>query len=297
MNLRNFVLIGIILLVIGVAGAGFMIGNSDRASFLSFGTVKIDKTKSIDAADMSKLKLDTGSMNVELVKLPDSETIVASLTGRASKKYSNQIDVRLSGRDGTITVEGIQQHGFTFGISIVDVKLRLALPERVYDSIELKLGSGNVDAEGIRANELLIQVGSGSIELSDMEASKTELHSGSGKVEAEDSRLGELTANLNSGDIKLENVQGSLKAETGSGSIKIELQNLASPIEARTSSGSIRIASDTLPDSASVRYSTGSGQFHNNWGGSERDGELVIGSGSVPVRLSTGSGNITLEKG
>lgn len=295
MNLRNFVLLGIILLVVGVAGAGFMIGSSDRASLLSFGTVKIDQSKSISASEVSKLKLDTGSMDVELVKGFSSDRIVASLTGRASKKYSDKINVQLNSSGGTVTVEGIEQDGFTFGISIVNVKLRLEVPERMFESIELELGSGNVDAEGIRSNELLIRVGSGNIELSDIEASRAEIRSGSGNVEAENSRLGELTAELGSGDITLEDIQGSLKTETGSGNIKIELQNLDNAIAAKSSSGNITVTSDKTPDSASIRYSTGSGDFRSSWGGSEQDGQLTIGNGKIPVSLSTGSGNISLK--
>ncbi|OXM14879.1 DUF4097 family beta strand repeat-containing protein [Paenibacillus herberti] len=299
MGMRNLVLLGIILLVVGVAGAGYIFGNSDRSEFLNFGTVTINQKEEVDSAEITGLKLDSGSMDIEIVKGSNPDRIIASLTGRASKKFSDDIQLKLTRSDGVVTFKGIEDSGFSFGINILEVSLKIELPQRQFDSISVDIGSGDIEMDSTQTSDLKIQIGSGDIELSRIITEQANIESGSGSIEIDNSRTGDLKAQLSSGNIELSQVEGSMALETASGNIKAELQELTQPFSASTLSGNISVLTDKAPTSATVQYSILSGNFRNDWSGKEETdgGEQTIkfGAGEVPVNLSTASGNISLK--
>ncbi|SDS61556.1 Putative adhesin [Paenibacillaceae bacterium GAS479] len=300
MGMRNLVLLGIILVVVGIAGAGYIFGNSDRSEFLNFGTVKIDQKEEVDSAGITGLKLDAPSLDIDIYKGSNPDRITASLTGRASKKFSDDIQLKLTRSGGVVTVEGIEDSGFSFGFNIIDVSLKIELPQRQFDSISAEIGSGDIVMDSIETGDLKIQIGSGDIELSRVLAKQANIESGSGNIEIDNSRTDNLKTQLSSGDIELSQVEGSMTLATASGDINAELQELTQPFSASTFSGDISVLTDKAPESATVQYSVLSGDFRNGWSGEEETdggGEQTIkfGAGEVPVNLSTTSGDISLK--
>lgn len=109
-----------------------------------------------------------------------------------------------------------------------------------------------------------------------------------------------VTLNLRSGsgDIDVDNVGRSLKAETGSGSVKA--RGIAGPADLHSGSGDIELQEQASGD---VKASTGSGSVRING----LSGSLTVrtGSGDIeangnltgPARLQSGSGSIRLHLG
>jgi DUF4097 and DUF4098 domain-containing protein YvlB len=129
----------------------------------------------------------------------------------------------------------------------------------------------------------------------------TTLQTGSGEIRAQLASAGDVVAGTGSGDIKLENVQGAVKAETGSGSLEISGQPTA-PWKLETGSGDIslrlggnaRFTLDAETGSGSVKSDPpltmtthGSTDKHHVSG--------TVNGGGPTIKAQTGSGDIHIQ--
>ncbi|QJC50536.1 DUF4097 domain-containing protein [Paenibacillus albicereus] len=299
-SMRNVVLLGLILLLGGLIGAGVTFGQGDRDSLFKFGTEEVSLRKEAPAEGVSRLRAEAGSMDIEIVPGASRDKIVASITGRASKKFLERIELDLEPDGDELLVKGGEDTGFSFGLNIVNVTMRIELPQRKFEELQADLGSGDLDADGIEVGKLTLKTGSGDIDLSSVQGGTISLRTGSGSIDGEQVRAEELTAKASSGDISLEDVGGALVLDTGSGSIRAEMDRLEQPVTASSGSGNVTIATQFAPESATVQYSTGSGRFRTDWsagkGSEDSSATLVYGDGEVRVKLRAGSGNISLRE-
>ncbi|MGD0445316.1 MAG: DUF4097 family beta strand repeat-containing protein [Edaphobacter sp.] len=121
--------------------------------------------------------------------------------------------------------------------------------------------------------------GSGDLEIQDVGAT-VKAQSGSGSVRVHGVQ-GPSTLGTGSGDIELQQTgPGDVKAETGSGSIR--LQGLAGALKASTGSGDIEAQGQPTSD---WKLSTGSGSVR-----------LIVGNAHFTLDADTGSGNITVSQ-
>lgn len=129
-----------------------------------------------------------------------------------------------------------------------------------------------------RASTIAASTGSGDVEVQDVGTS-LKAQSGSGSVRARGIQ-GPATLGTGSGDIELnETGKGDIKAETGSGSIR--LHGVANALKASTGSGDIEADGQPTSD---WRISTGSGSVRLNVGtGAKFNLDADTGSGSVHV--------------
>lgn len=129
-----------------------------------------------------------------------------------------------------------------------------------------------------RNSAIAATTGSGDVEVQDVGAS-LKAQSGSGSVRARGIQ-GPATLGTGSGDIELnETGKGDIKAETGSGSIR--LHGVANALKASTGSGDIEADGQPTSD---WRLSTGSGSVRLNVGnGAKFNLDADTGSGSVHV--------------
>ncbi|QGG54548.1 DUF4097 family beta strand repeat-containing protein [Paenibacillus sp. B01] len=299
-SMRNVVLLGLILLLGGLIGAGVTFGQGDRESLLQFGTEEVRLSEEVPADGISRLRAEAGSMDIELAAGASDDKIVATITGRASKKSLDKIKLELDPQGDELTVKGKEGGVFTFGFNIVNVTMRIEVPARKFEALQAELGSGDIDAQGVEAGELTFKTGSGDIELSGVKGGVISLRSGSGSIDGEGVVAEELAAKASSGNISLEDVLAALQLDAGSGNIRAEMDRLELPVTASSGSGNITLATRVAPASATVQYSVGSGRFRSDWNededGERKSRELVFGDGQVQVKLSTGSGNISLRE-
>ena len=183
--------------------------------------------------------------------------------------------------------------GSWFGGSSADAQSRIekivANPPIVQSGNEITIGdrhsndlyrniSIDYEVSVPRNSAIAATTGSGDVEVQDVGAS-LKAQSGSGSVRARGIQ-GPATLGTGSGDIELnETGKGDIKAETGSGSIR--LHGVANALKASTGSGDIEADGQPTSD---WRLSTGSGSVRLNVGnGAKFNLDADTGSGSVHV--------------
>jgi hypothetical protein len=140
-------------------------------------------------------------------------------------------------------------------------------------------GSGSIRAAGVHGAASL-ETGSGDIELSQAMAGDVKAQTGSGTIRLHGVN-GAVRVGTGSGDIEVDgNPAADWKLETGSGSVHLSLNNNTGyDVNASTSSGSINVSAPiALQASLNKQHIVG-----------------TVHGGGPTVRISTGSGDITLK--
>jgi len=182
----------------------------------------------------------------------------------------------------------------------VDVAAANVTADHTKGSLNVDTGSGDVrvsDAEG----EVTLDTGSGNVIVSGVSGAVS-LDTGSGNVTAERIKADALNVDTGSGDVTASGIQaGNVTVDTGSGSVRLDLLSDVGSLNVDTGSGdvTIRIPADF---GAQVDIETGSGGIELR-GVTLRTTRLEsdhligeIGDGRGEVRISTGSGGVTLQR-
>ncbi|WP_219835176.1 DUF4097 family beta strand repeat-containing protein [Paenibacillus sp. R14(2021)] len=314
--MRNWLLVGIILLVVGLIGA---FGTLQLGGDFSFGTEEVHQQQQISAAGINTVAIDSGSIDLTIVPT-DSSEVKATLTGRASKKYMNKLKLKLKlKKEGDSLIVAFEGHtGFSMGVSILNLDMKLELPQQQYRQLKLDSGSGDIQLSGMAIDAIALDGGSGDMKLSQLQTKELLVSLGSGNVDASDiASGGNVTVKANSGDVAVErlaakqlavdigsgnvdaaDVEAEVKVDTGSGDVSLAQKDITQPVNLKTGSGNVSLMTDSRPSQAEITYSTGSGSFDNDWPDAKalRDedvnGHLTFGTGSVPVHIRTGSGDL-----
>ncbi len=145
--------------------------------------------------------------------------------------------------------------------------------------VELKTGSGNVRGSGL--------------------SDRVSLETGSGDIDATMLSARDVKAQTGSGNIKLRHVEAGLWAHTGSGDLEVSGKPLAA-WKVETGSGNAMVDTGGAP--MSLNATTGSGGLSYAGGGLKQtsggDKQHLVGEangGGPTVRVTTGSGNITVK--
>ncbi|HTE56019.1 MAG TPA: DUF4097 family beta strand repeat-containing protein [Kofleriaceae bacterium] len=265
------------------------------------------------------LEVETGSGDVTVTSGPPGQV---SITGRITAGSSmfgggREDDVRDLERNPPLRQEGnsIKLDGGRYDNVSIDYEITVPPDTRLRSDT----GSGNHTVRGLRG-DIAIKAGSGDIRMDDIVggvfaetgsgnvranriAGSLEARTGSGDIEVLLSGPGNVRASTGSGDADIRGVVGGLSLETGSGTVVVE-GDPRSPWQVDTSSGDVRLR---LPAQSSfnVELSTGSGDIsvarpvHTVVQGhvsSESDHVAgKVGSGGPLVKVSTGSGDVSVE--
>jgi len=313
--MRNWIVIAVIILLVGLIGAGVTFGQSG----FSFQALEVNKQERVSGENVERIRVEADSMNVKIIRGQGSD-IIASLHGKASEKAINDVKLDVASRGDQVAIKLERKTTFTIGINIFDVDLTVELPERLYNELVVEGGSGDVEVRDWSGATLKADLGSGDVTLKQVKAADIEVDVGSGEIQAQklDSKsvvLKALSGDINvsqataekisartaSGTITLQDANGELNGDTGSGDIDVSLEALEHDIQLTTGSGEVTIATPQEPQSAVIRYSTGSGEFSSNWEGkgsqmNESGGEIIFGQSDHVVSVKTGAGDFSLKR-
>lgn len=168
-------------------------------------------------------------------------------------------------------------------------------------ALELEADSGNARVTLDKpAQRVRIHTDSGEIRFHG-DVQRLSLGTDSGDIVAA-GRVQDAELKTDSGDMRIVGLEGSLRAKTDSGSIDAHWHRLSAgaAVHVRAGSGDVTV---TLPADAAVTgvLATGSGELRTDFAGrfnTERTRLDLNGKpGAVPVRIETGSGDITLNEG
>jgi len=299
-----------------------LIGEIDLepASGSSF-EVEIDVQGNDASEDLIEIELEEGGDAELVIRFPVKEhrRYVYPALGRRSKttidsRHYKQTDDSLSGLLGLFGRRRIEVRGRGKGLEMwADVVLRVpqGAKVKVYHGVgeilaggieadlELYTRSGGVTGEDLKGN-LLVDTGSGGVELVGCRGEVILVDTGSGGVAVSDIECEELTVDTGSGGVRARHVSAEdVKIDTGSGGVKLELDRMgAGTYEIDTGSGGIDLF---LPPDPSARISadTGSGSITADLDGlrlrRRKDTSFKVGDGDAVIVLDTGSGSIRIS--
>lgn len=289
---RNIFIVALLLLAFAVLGGYRQ---------FSFGTEPVHIVREVPSSEIRSIQIHSDDVNVEIVR-GGADQITASLTGKASPKYIENVKLEAVAKDDRLTIRTEVPELWFSGINILKVDLTIELPARLYDSVNLAIGSGNASVTEVEAGSIAIATGSGNLKFSDLSADEIAIDTGSGNISGERFEANSLSAAARSGNVKLADGTAKLRAETGSGNIRLELESLQRDADVKTGSGNVTILLDKEPDSLRFDFSTRSGNSSVAWPyatqGQTDDGDVkgTFGSGETKLTVRTGSGNIKLEQ-
>lgn len=179
-------------------------------------------------------------------------------------------------------------------------KVTIAIPEKLYKSLDVNLGSGSLTMNGLKAREIDIDIGSGKFTFNGADgftADSLELDMGSGKVKTYALGAQKYDIEIGSGNFDLNGLcgRGSFQMGSGSGTLSFAEYNGDGTFE--IGSGSLDIE---LPENANadITASLGSGKVAVNACGVDRtikdSGNITLGSGGAEIDITVGSGRVNI---
>ncbi|GGF94921.1 DUF4097 family beta strand repeat-containing protein [Paenibacillus abyssi] len=315
---------GIILVAVGIVAMWFTFSPINLfPSAFSFDTENIHVERSVEADAFKNIVIHTRSTDVNVVR-SDSEQINVLLQGSASDNAADKLDLNIEPKGDTLELGLNVPGGFLISFNRSNVDLTVELPEKQWNkvvvrtgsgdidlkkiegaSLEIEAGSGDVQASQIKGEVLVVNTGSGDINITEFEVNKANIMVGSGNITGSDFISQELKFTAGSGDVKLANGQSQLIGETGSGNVRIESDDLLYDADLHAGSGDITVNLSNQPQSLALDYSGSSGEGRIEWDGiaydeNSEDRDRIrgsFGSGNVQLKVRTSSGDFTLGKG
>ena len=286
----SVVILGTIVSVVmgvttGIAGVNFLMeGDKER--------INIAEEYSLEEARELGITEILVDCNAEITVRPGDELSIEAVD------VTEDYEIRQTNGTFSIVQDSPQiKIGFLFNDTSERETVVVTIPaELVTEKIEIKSGSGKVNAENVSADRMYVDSGSGKVAVEGVKMTETEINSGSGGIAVRDSELGRLVMHTGSGTVRMENVTATeAEVDTGSGAVSYE-GVLTGTCEFETGSGSLTIRLDGREEDYRVKADCGSGAFRIN--GKRKDegsygtnvkGELLIdsGSGSVNVEFNT----------
>lgn len=298
-------------------GWSFSVGyNKSRGGFFcesSRSSRKVEGSR-VPAQDIKGLDVQiNGDVSLLLDDDPDANEILlgGDLESMEIRVSDNGV---LSVRQGNTAVSSF----FSFrGLAAADLKV--TLPKRFWDFIQIATANGDVDIEmGLEAGQLSVKTASGDVEIHDADCQELILHSASGDLSAENISCRSAVVNTASGDVGLTGDFASAKIGTASGDVNLtgriqqlhcgsasgdmeaDLSEIPLQLDMTSKSGDCEI---TIPDGEgfTLQFSTVSGELDSDFQlvgpVGKRSGEAIyLDGGGRLFHISSISGDITLRQ-
>ncbi|NKI23527.1 DUF4097 domain-containing protein [Paenibacillus dendritiformis] len=293
--------IGVLLIIAGIIGVVFMFNPAvaDKSgewlsqagdSLLNTATKEIHIEKSVAAAGIKNVAVETGSVDVQLV--PGSgDDIVARVHGRVSNNDAESIDLKATSQGDKLQLSVQLPDGVNFGVHIFDVKLTVELPEQQWNALQVAAGSANVEAENLNSALMEVASGSGNIRLNGIEARTAAMQAGSGDIATGNIHAESFTVQTKSGNIRVQDIESvEMEAIALSGNLQVERYE-SSMLNFRTGSGNARLSDGH----AKLNGESGSGNITIETDELRYDAELKASSGNVTVNLSQEPADLAVD--
>ena len=162
-------------------------------------------------------------------------------------------------------------------------------------------GSGGVEVRDVKGDEVSIDAGSGGVDFSGVTGKRCKIDTGSGGVTGAALYCDDVNIDVGSGSIRVDDATAPrVKLDAGSGGIRFALRNSPRDLHVDAGSGGVTISLPAIAD-AQVDIETGSGGIDTDFPIEVRRVERnhlrgTVGDGSGRIRISSGSGTVTLRK-
>ena len=299
--IKKLSLLALLLFFIGVIGSAVTYGSINNK-------ITINEKKQIENENITSIQIDGDSTDVEFISVRSMDEARVELVGESVENTVNDFSVKEEGEILSISLQSENEKWFNFNLYIPILKLKIFVPEKMYNnvhvngfssdvflqnleakSIEISTDSGDVKAENINSEKMTVKTFSGDVYMEHVQGAIKAV-TDSGDLNVLDAPVKSFDARTYSGMIKLEKVKGILTTKTDSGDVFISTSEISQSIHGKTFSGDIKIESVKEPTDVKFEVSTFSGdvnlfnKYNNN---------AKMGKGNVSIQLETDSGDIT----
>jgi lia operon protein LiaG len=287
-------LFGLFFILLGFLVLFGTLTNSVIGRWFTFGSTITDAV-SLDGIERIEIRGDALDLRI----IPDHrEEVSAVLRGGRRDALS------LSRSGDTISIS-VGKKWYQWIFLRDQYRLDVRIPRDYKKSLAIDVDAGNVRLHGLSGNRpmnlkaLELELDSGEVYLSHLQAEQIRHRSWSGNVEARHVVTDEADWHLTSGNLHLRNYSGALGVEMVSGDLRVQMDQLSGPVDADLTSGDLRL---NLPKDAgfTLDAEVSSGDIHVDFPMHvvKRDHRSVSGShgnGKHPVRLRATSGDIRID--
>ncbi len=159
-------------------------------------------------------------------------------------------------------------------------EITLYVPEgSAYDEVEIELGAGMLDFDGLNAKKISLEAGVGQITAADVKADRLEVSAGMGQITLRNMNVGKLDAEVGMGEIYAEGtVDGDIEAECSMGNLELQLSGREQDFNYRLEGamGSLSLGDDSY---------SGFSQMKKIDNGAARSMRIECSMGNVTVRF------------
>jgi len=232
------------------------------------------------------------------VKLSVSNDNTIKLVEKSSKQTSSDRLLNYTVNQKVLKIESRNKHTVNFFFFSLNspTYLEISVPERIYESIEIKAASGTYDFTGLKTKNLAVTLASGDVTLMNSEIDSLDTTTVSGRLISSNTKIGKAEVNMTSGSTELDGEIHALKLTMTSGNAEIDMSILPDQLDIRITSGIVRAA---LPENTGFKVAVDktSGYFSSDFALSSIGNSYTYGTGGPSYSVKITSGNIQLRKG
>lgn len=257
--------LALLLLVIGVVGSIVTFSSLNNK-------VNVSEVQPIESGQITSLKIDTVATDVELITIQNEDEARVELVGKTTERLQSKVVVKTDEEALTVEVRSKKNKWFNFDFYMPTLTLKVFIPEKLYDSVQINGVSTDISIQNIAAKSLTIETVSGDIDGEVLRFNRGKLKSVSG-------------------DVRLEEIEGEVEVNLESGDVSLFMNDLTKSVKVKTISGDIEVVSSKEPTDVTFDVSTISGDVnlfdkYNN--------SATIGNGSAVIELEATSGDISV---
>lgn len=283
-NLKKITIFALLLFLVGGVGSVITYSFNEPTSFT--------EEKEIDNPNIEAIDITVNNAKVEIFSTGDSK-ISVEFSGKGTNNNKKRLSVTENGN--TLSIRSLNQTNKLISFSFLPTKLKLQvyLPDKLYESLQIEIDNGSLDAEQLNIKDLYTATKNGSINIDNITGDTVMVSSKNGSIAMDNITAGTVTVSSKNGKISLYNVDGEINGKTSNGSISLKTDDLDRSIEFKTNNGSIKIQTKQEPTNAIFDVRVGNGKIKifgdSNWA-------TVVGNGDNLIKLSADNGSITVTK-
>lgn len=273
----------LLLLVVGTVGSLLTVKSAMKS-------IEMEEERTVND-QFASIQVKTNNSRVEIIPTEGSDT-TAELTGKVSKSHELAFDAYVKGN--TLYVDLIDKHRTLFSMDFfTSIQLKVYVPKKQYDSIQIKSNNGRIMAGEVDVKELDADTDNGRIELRNIKGSAVKARSSNGRIEMKQIDADSVGAETNNGRIVLNGVYGHITASSDNGRIEMKNDHIDQPMELDTDNGRIEIQTNKEPADVTFEGRVSNGKITIFGETYKKDMEAGNGKNLIKLKSQNGSINIT----
>lgn len=301
LNVKKLAALGIVLFVIGIAGAIYM---KDSA------LTTVNETKDIKQETFNNINVTTDNAHVEIMATKENTSKVR-LEGKQPAYNKHEFSVEVQRETLNINLKDKNMKLINIDFFQKPLHLYVYVPEKQYKRLSVDSKNGKISVTKLKASNAQISSDNGHMTLDQLKGSKlvTEINNGrtrandihvkdvwmdsdNGYIELKHAETSRTNVESNNGRIRLKDVTGEITGKTDNGRISMDINQIDRPMDLVSHNGNINITTKSKPKNAlfDTEVHNGSATIYG-----KQKNTQIFGDGKNIIKLSTHNGKITVE--